>query len=126
VGDIVAHNDLSIMYHLGEGVEKDEKKTLYHLEEAAIGGHDSWAILQRIIIYQLCIVKGWVLRKTCDGCKSVRYCSVKCLTDHRSQHKRECKKRAAELRDEILFKQPESSHKGDCPICFFAAIARSR
>jgi TPR repeat protein len=28
------------MYHLGEGVEKDEKKTLYHLEEAAIGGHD--------------------------------------------------------------------------------------
>ena len=40
MGDIVAHNDLSIMYHLGEGVEKDEKKTLYHLEEAAIGGHD--------------------------------------------------------------------------------------
>ena len=27
------------------------------------------------------------------------------------------KKRAAELRDEILFKQPESSCYGDCPIC---------
>ena len=27
------------MYHLGEGVEKDEKKKFYHLEEAAIGGH---------------------------------------------------------------------------------------
>ena len=26
--------------------------------------------------------------------------------------------RAAEMDDEILFKQPESSHLGDCPICF--------
>jgi hypothetical protein len=56
--------------------------------------------------------------KTCDGCKSVRYCSDECQMDHRSQHDRECKKRAAELRDEILLKQPESSCYGDCPICF--------
>jgi TPR repeat protein len=27
------------MYHDGEGVERDEKKMLYHWEEAAIGGH---------------------------------------------------------------------------------------
>eukprot|EP00985_Skeletonema_marinoi_P029086 scaffold26678_cov161-Skeletonema_marinoi.AAC.3 len=56
--------------------------------------------------------------KTCTACKSVRYCSIKCQKHHRPKHKRECKKRAAELRDEILFKQPESSHEGDCPICF--------
>jgi tetratricopeptide (TPR) repeat protein len=56
--------------------------------------------------------------KKCDGCKSVRYCSDKCQREHRPHHKRECKKRAAELRDEILFKQPESSHWGDCPLCF--------
>jgi tetratricopeptide (TPR) repeat protein len=55
--------------------------------------------------------------KTCNACKSVRYCSVKCKRGHRPQHKRACKKRAAELRDELLFKQPESSHYGDCPIC---------
>jgi tetratricopeptide (TPR) repeat protein len=55
--------------------------------------------------------------KTCTACKSVRYCSVKCQRDHRPKHKKACKKRAAELRDEILFKQPESSHLGDCPIC---------
>jgi len=55
--------------------------------------------------------------KTCTACKSVRYCSVTCQKEHRSKHKRACKKRAAELRDEILFKQPESSHLGDCPIC---------
>jgi tetratricopeptide (TPR) repeat protein len=55
--------------------------------------------------------------KTCNDCKSVRYCSVKCQKDHRPQHKRACKKRAAELRDELLFKQPESTHLGDCPIC---------
>eukprot|EP00985_Skeletonema_marinoi_P007151 scaffold3127_cov87-Skeletonema_marinoi.AAC.1 len=56
--------------------------------------------------------------KTCTACKSVRYCSIKCQKEHRSQHKRACIKRAAELHDEILFKQPENAHKGDCPICF--------
>ena len=30
------------MYREGEGVEKNKKKEIYHLEEAAIGGHD-WA-----------------------------------------------------------------------------------
>eukprot|EP00984_Skeletonema_dohrnii_P028594 scaffold18651_cov70-Skeletonema_dohrnii-CCMP3373.AAC.1 len=48
--------------------------------------------------------------KTCTACKSARYCSVKCQKDHRPKHKGECKKRAAELRDELLFKQPESTH----------------
>jgi hypothetical protein len=43
------------------------------------------------------------------ACGSVQYCSVKCQREHRPQHKRECQIRAAELRDEILFKQPESS-----------------
>jgi len=56
--------------------------------------------------------------KKCTACYLVRYCSVKCQKEHRPQHKRACKKRAAELRDEILFKQPESSDLGDCPICF--------
>jgi len=56
------------------------------------------------------------LRK-CTACHSARYCGVKCQKQHRPQHKKECKKRAAELRDEILFKQPESIHLGDCPIC---------
>ena len=56
--------------------------------------------------------------KKCNGCfLIVKYCGVKCQKAHRPQHKRACKKRAAELRDELLFKQPESSHHGDCPIC---------
>ena len=55
--------------------------------------------------------------KNCTACYLVRYCSVKCQKDHRPRHKKECKKRAAELRDELLFKQPESSYLGDCPIC---------
>ena len=55
--------------------------------------------------------------KTCTACKSARYCSVKCQKEHRPQHKGACKKRAAELRDELLFKQPESTHYADCPIC---------
>ena len=56
--------------------------------------------------------------KMCNACKSVRYCSVKCQKEHWPKHKKSCKKRAAELRDELLFKQPESNHLGDCPICF--------
>eukprot|EP00984_Skeletonema_dohrnii_P027445 scaffold16982_cov91-Skeletonema_dohrnii-CCMP3373.AAC.5 len=55
--------------------------------------------------------------KTCSACKSVRYCSVTCQKEHRPQHKRACKKKAGELHDEILFKQPESSYEGDCPLC---------
>jgi hypothetical protein len=56
--------------------------------------------------------------KRCTACKLVRYCSVECQKKHRSKHKRACNKRADELRDELLFKQPESTHLGDCPICF--------
>ena len=56
------------------------------------------------------------LRK-CTACYLVSYCGIKCQKDHRPKHKRACKNRAAVLRDELLFKQPESSHLGDCPIC---------
>jgi TPR repeat protein len=39
LGDMNAHFNLSTMYQKGGGVEKDMKKEVYHLEEAAIGGH---------------------------------------------------------------------------------------
>jgi len=45
----------------------------------------------------------------------VKYCSRECQVAHRPQHKKECKKRAAELHDEKLFKQPPPLD--DCPIC---------
>jgi len=50
-------------------------------------------------------------------CDLMKYCSDECQKNHESQHEEDCKKRAAELRDELLFKQPESRHDGDCPIC---------
>ena len=37
--DAEAHFELSIIYQNGEGVQKDMKKEMYHLEEAAIAGH---------------------------------------------------------------------------------------
>ena len=55
--------------------------------------------------------------KDCDDCDLVKYCSDECRTSHKSQHKKECKKRASELRDELLFKQPEGTNLGDCLIC---------
>jgi tetratricopeptide (TPR) repeat protein len=39
LGDIDAHFQLAVCYALGRGVENDEKKEVFHLEEAAIGGH---------------------------------------------------------------------------------------
>jgi TPR repeat protein len=39
LGDAHAHYNLSVMYFLGLAFEKDEKKYVYHLEEAAIVGH---------------------------------------------------------------------------------------
>ena len=53
--------------------------------------------------------------KTCTACKLVKYCSVACQKTHRPQHKKECKKLAAELFDEALFEQPPP--RKECPIC---------
>jgi tetratricopeptide (TPR) repeat protein len=39
LGYASAHYNLSVIYGDGEGVEKDTEKEVYHLEEAAIGGH---------------------------------------------------------------------------------------
>jgi len=55
--------------------------------------------------------------KACTACKLVKYCSRECQIAHRPQHKKACKKRAAELHEIKLFKQPPPEH-GDCPICF--------
>ena len=44
--------------------------------------------------------------------------SDKCRENHREQHKKECQKRKAELRDKELFEQPDGTHLGECPLCF--------
>ena len=58
---------------------------------------------------------GDIKLKKC-ACTLVRYCSIKCQKEHRSQHKGACKKKIAELFDEKLF--APSPPKEDCPICF--------
>ena len=54
--------------------------------------------------------------KACTACKLVKYCNRECQIAHRPQHKKACKKRAAELHDEALFK--EHPPPEECPICF--------
>ena len=55
--------------------------------------------------------------KKCGGCELVKYCSVDCQKNHRPKHKKACKQRAAEIRDDELFAQPDVSCYGECPIC---------
>ena len=51
------------------------------------------------------------------ACKLVKYCSIECQKNHRPLHKKACKKRISEIRDDNLFTQPDGSHLGECPIC---------
>ena len=52
---------------------------------------------------------------TCNNCDLVvYYCNVACKKKHRSKHKKKCKKWAAELHDEQLFKEHP---REECPIC---------
>ena len=39
LGNIESHYEISLLYGDGKGVEKDKKKEIHYLEEAAIGGH---------------------------------------------------------------------------------------
>jgi len=54
--------------------------------------------------------------KACKSCKLAKYCNVNCQKNHWKKHKKVCKRHAAELHDEAMFKDPPA--KEDCPICF--------
>ena len=59
--------------------------------------------------------------KNCTACLLVKYCCVDCQEAHRKQHKKACKKRAAELKDEKLYGQGQERPEADfCPICLLA------
>ncbi|EJK67613.1 hypothetical protein THAOC_11329 [Thalassiosira oceanica] len=56
--------------------------------------------------------------KHCNACRIVKYCGVDCQKAHRKQHKKACRKRAAELKDEQLYSQGHERPEGSfCPIC---------
>ncbi|EJK57846.1 hypothetical protein THAOC_22072 [Thalassiosira oceanica] len=56
--------------------------------------------------------------KDCAACRLVKYCGVDCQRAHRKQHKKACKQRASELKDEKLYSQGHERPERDfCPIC---------
>jgi tetratricopeptide (TPR) repeat protein len=60
--------------------------------------------------------EGGVSLKVCMACMSTKYCNAACQRKHWPSHKKDCKLRAAKLRDEALFEDPPP--KEECPICF--------
>jgi len=59
--------------------------------------------------------------KNCTACRLIKYCGVDCQKAHRKEHKKVCKKRAAELKEERLYSQGLERPEGDfCPICTLA------
>ncbi|EJK69827.1 hypothetical protein THAOC_08880 [Thalassiosira oceanica] len=56
--------------------------------------------------------------KDCTACRLVKYCGVDCQRAHRKLHKKACKQRVAEQKDEQLYSQGHERPEGDfCPIC---------
>jgi hypothetical protein len=54
----------------------------------------------------------------CDGCKTVRCCGDNCEQVDQEKHDEKCQKRVARMHDDNLFRQPDGTHFGECPICF--------
>ena len=50
--------------------------------------------------------------KNCTACLLVKYCGVDCQRAHRKLHKKACKQRAAELKDEELYSQGHERPEG--------------
>lgn len=55
--------------------------------------------------------------KKCNACYLVKYCDVECQKAHRPEHKKDCRTRAAELKDIELFSEGHKHYLEDCPIC---------
>ena len=59
--------------------------------------------------------------RNCNACFLVKYCSVDCQKVHRKQHKKACKERAAQLKDEKLYGQGHERTESEfCPLCLLA------
>ena len=76
-----------------------------------------------VLVCANCGKEGNEINNTCNKCKQVKYCDAACKKKHRHKHKKECEehirlaaKRAAELHDKEIFKEPPPAE--DCPICF--------
>ena len=68
-----------------------------------------------ILLCANCGKEGGDSMNTCNKCDLVVYCNAACKKKHRSRHKKKCEKRAAELYDEKLFKEPPPPE--ECTIC---------
>lgn len=127
-GSIEAHFLLGSIYHLGQNVEKDVEKAVYHWEEAAIGGHSGarhnlgcveWeserynrAVKHFIIAVKLAFHDSlsFLKRLYAEGHTSKEDYDAAVRVFRAAKAR---KKRAAEIRDDKLFRQPNESHLDD-------------
>jgi TPR repeat protein len=50
--------------------------------------------------------------------KLLHSCRDKDRKEHREQHDCECQKQVTKIHDDDLFRQPDETHLGECPLCF--------
>ena len=141
LGDIESHYELSHLYRKGQGVEKNEKRGVYHLEEAAIGGYPYARFklgchegrngkIGRSTRHFIIAAKqghddalegvkkgfaaGLVSKEDYAAALRGHQASVDAT---KSKQREEAYASGAELHDKKLFEQPNISHLGECPIC---------
>ncbi|EJK43784.1 hypothetical protein THAOC_37737 [Thalassiosira oceanica] len=95
-----------------------------HAGDTVVGGGNSGGLADELVKRgEACANCGkqgsdTVRLKYCTACRLVKYCGLDCQRAHRKQHKKACKQRAAELKDEQLYSQGHERAEGDfCPIC---------
>ena len=52
------------------------------------------------------------------SCNLLRSCSDKRRGEQQEKDEEECQKQVAKIQADDLFRQPDGSHRGECPLCF--------
>jgi TPR repeat protein len=139
-----AHYRLGLMYEMGNFVDKDEEKMVYHWEKAAIGGHlgarNNLGVfeaengnMKRSVKHFVIAAnlgdedsmkglwrhnsEGNITKEELDATLRTHQAAIDGMKSPEREAADEYPKTQAAI-DKKLFTQPSETHLGECPICF--------